>query len=281
MKKILLAFACLLFTHSLKAQIVYDATYNSSSPIYLTKLQVSGYKYVKRSGSTLELYNINHSVFKTITIPPVFGAIQNIFFVSETLFDTDNLVEYAVQSYSASSTNKYRAYIFKENGTQLLMRDSAVISAGDQNIFQNQNSIYFDGTNTKMKLLIYNAGVVALAIQRTEIYTLPGTMPCSECSSGTVTGISAPSGGSGNGGSAVFYPNPVTDQLKLKYELPGGTQNAQINIYDLQGKLIETVKVTDTFDFIYLPSDYNNGMYLYTLVVDGKPIKTEKVILNK
>jgi hypothetical protein len=63
--------------------------------------------------------------------------------------------------------------------------------------------------------------------------------------------------------------------------LPKGYKTAEINIYDLQGKLIENFKVTDTFDFIYLPSDYNNGMYLYTLMVDGKAIKTEKVILNK
>jgi hypothetical protein len=44
---------------------------------------------------------------------------------------------------------------------------------------------------------------------------------------------------------------------------------------------IENFKVTGTFDFIYLPSDYNNGMYLYTLLLDGKAMKTEKMILNK
>jgi tricorn protease-like protein len=69
--------------------------------------------------------------------------------------------------------------------------------------------------------------------------------------------------------------------LKLRYSLPKDYKEAEIRIFDMKGSLIETYKITDTFDFIYLPTSYNNGMYLYSLVVDGIVAKTEKVILAK
>ncbi|MES2679617.1 MAG: T9SS type A sorting domain-containing protein [Bacteroidota bacterium] len=282
--KIFLTLSLVLLLAKLDAQITYDNAYPAASGILLDKLHVSGYKYVRVSIPNLkiELYNINHSLFKTISIPPQTSQIQSVNYVSENLFDTDNLTEYAITTYTYApgqpSSGLYKFYIFKENGTQLFFRDSASISLSNSNIFSNVDGIYFDGQNTKMRLQIYGPNFPSQI--KTEIYTLAGSIPCSECSStGTVSGISSP----GNPGqnNPVFYPNPVTDQLKLKYELPKDYKTADIRIHDLQGKLIETFKVTDTFDFIYLPSDYNNGLYLYSLNVDGKTVKTEKIILNK
>ncbi|HOZ87025.1 MAG TPA: T9SS type A sorting domain-containing protein [Bacteroidia bacterium] len=284
MKKILILLL-VLFIGNLGAQITFDNSYTSPLAISLDKLQFSGYKYVKVNIQNLkiELYNINHSLFKTISIPTQTAPIQSVSYVSENLFDTDNLVEFVVSTYTSSFSGpsqsfKAKVQIYKENGTLLFSRDSTSISQSNNPIFNNTNGIYFDGQNTKMRLQIYAPNFPSTI--KTEIYTLPGSIPCIECSStGTVSGISSP----GNPGqnNPIFYPNPVTDQLKLKYELPKDYKTADINIYDLQGKLIETFKVTDTFDFIYLPSDYNNGLYLYTLNVDGKAIKTEKIILNK
>jgi hypothetical protein len=144
--------ACIICMSRLDAQITLDNTYSSTTTMWLVKLQLSGYKYVKRNGNTIDLYNTNHSLFKTMTIPPVFGVAQGVHYISETLFDTDNLVEYALLTYS-SSVNTSRTYIFKENGTQLFMRDSAVIpGAADNGVFFIQDGIFFDGTNAKMKL---------------------------------------------------------------------------------------------------------------------------------
>lgn len=284
MKKILLFF--LFAAHSgMKAQIAFDYTYNGAYNVSLNKFHVSGYKYVKVDIPNLkiELYNINNSLFKTVIIPPQSAPIQNISYISENLFDLDNQIEFALTTFSSSSAPpislRYKFYVFKENGTQMMFRDSAYISLSSSDIFNNTDGVFFNGLNTKMRLSIQSS-VAVTGISKTEIYTLAGSIPCAECSStGTISGISSP----GNPGSnnPVFYPNPVTDQLKLKYELPPDHKNAEIKIYDLQGKLIETFKVTNTFDFIYLPSDYNNGLYLYALSVDGKTIKTEKVILNK
>ncbi|MES2679614.1 MAG: T9SS type A sorting domain-containing protein [Bacteroidota bacterium] len=285
MKKIVLFFALLVFLSRFSAQITFDNMYNCSS-IYLSlnKFHLSGYKYVKADGATIQVYNINHSLFKTITIPPQPYPVLRVKYVSEQLFNQDTLIEYTISTYKFTSgtpsTQNAQFKIYNENGTLLMFKDSANLSETGINqvasVFGNSEAVYFDGVNTKMQLSTMAIGLPGTTL----IYTLPGTIPCVQCSaSGTLTG--KPSISNPGTTSPVFYPNPVTDQLKLKYELPKDYKSAEIKIYDLQGKLIETFKVTDTFDFIYLPSDYNNGLYLYSLNVDGKAIKTEKIILNK
>lgn len=292
MKKIKLLGLFLALASAMNAQITYNTSYNQAFNFSLTKFHVSGYKYVKTDIQNLkiDIYNTNHTLFKTISIPAQTTPIQSVSFISENLFDTDNLMEYALVTTLTTPANyttipqtmgstKYSFYIYKENGTQMMFRDSASIGAVSENIFANQSAVFFDGTQTKMRLNIQGPGQVPIPI-KTEIYSLPGSIPCSECSSnGTVTGISTPNSPGTN--NPVFYPNPVTNQLKLKYDLPKDYKKAEINVYDLQGKLLENLKVTNTFDFIYLPSDYNNGLYLYSLVVDDKIIKTEKIILNR
>jgi hypothetical protein len=295
MKKIVL-FVCLLFVFSrVSAQISLISsitTSNAPDPIlpYLTKFHMSGYKYVTVDYANLviKVYNTNFSLFKTIAFPATVGGVTlnngnfTVAHLSQQLFDLDSLLEYTMNVYTLGSIIKAKFYVFKENGTQIFFRDSAMtentIAVHDKAIF-NQEQLHFNGTGAVLRLqkTPYASGQ---GFSPTYLfYSLPGSLPCSDCSSGVVTGKQSIAGSETT--NAVFYPNPVTDQLKLKYELPKDYKTADIKIYDLQGKLIETFKVTDTFDFIYLPSDYNNGLYLYSLSVDGKTIKTEKVILNK
>jgi hypothetical protein len=289
MKEVILLITLFVFFGRSNAQITYDATYTLDNAVHLDKFHLSGYKYVEADIPNLKIkiYNINHSLFKTINIPPQPLTIKSVAYVSEQLFDTDTLIEYALncnQFYSGPPGYVLSNFsIYKENGNLVMYKDSANMPYTGYNnsgndIFDNFSGVYFDGLNTKMQLAV--CGPVGYAFTRTRVYTLPGTIPCSQCgSTGTVMG--RPSISNPGPANPIFWPNPVTDQLKLKYELPKDHKNADIKIYDLQGKLIETFKVTDTFDFIYLPSDYNNGLYLYSLNVDGKTIKTEKIILNK
>ena len=278
MKRIILFTLVSLCLQISKAQITLDHTYHGDFYITSVKLSVSGYKYaiIDLPNMKLDLYNTNHSLFKSITIPPVSGTIQGVDLITETLFDADNLIEFAVQTSSLPSGHR-KFYVFKENGTQLMFRDSAQY-VGNYGIvtFNNQNGVFSDGVGTKLKLIFYGVSNVI----KTEIYNLPGSIPCDECSSsGTITGI--PASGNKNSSGAVFYPNPVNDQLKLKYDLPKDYKTAEIKVYDLQGKPIDSYRVTNVFDSIYLPTSYNNGLYLYSLIVDDKVIKTEKIMLNK
>lgn len=285
MKKTTLFFLLLLFVSLAKAQITFDAIYSGETP-NLDKFHQSGFKYVRNNlaNSQIEIYNVNHTLFKLITIPTQTLPIHSIRYVSEKLFNTDTLMEYTLTNYLYQpGAPIYQFRIYNENGALMMFRDSAAILPINinimNNVFNTWEAIYYDGLNTKMQLMV---GISPNVAYKTAVYTLPGTIPCVQCSepgTGNANGIQ-PTGGV-NSNNPVFYPNPVTDHLKLKYELPVGYKKAEIKIYDVQSKLIEEMKVTDTFDFIYLPSNYNNGLYLYQLVVDGKTVKTEKIILDK
>jgi hypothetical protein len=138
----------------------------------------------------------------------------------------------------------------------------------------NYDPIYSIGTGAKLKL-----GIGSPALYH-EVYALPGSIPCTECVDGSmgVAGISSLSNNTTE--VARFFPNPANEQLKLNYTLPSDAKKAEIKIYDMQGKLLEQMNITNDFDFIYLPSNYNSGLYLYSLIIDDKVVKTEKIILS-
>lgn len=281
MKNILLGLLAFIFSTSAYSQITLDATYtNTSADMCIDKFHVSGYKYIKKDIPNLKLYvfNINHTLFKTINIPAQADPIIRLDYLSENLFDMDNLMEYALVTYN-SGLGLYKFRIYKETGSIILARDTAGFgsSGGNtSNIFSNQEPIFYDGLNTKLRLTVYGSFGPA---GKDEIYTLPGSIPCSACTSGTVSGFSTIEGETIE--EVSIFPNPVTNQLKLKYKLPSGSHLAEMKIYDTQGKLVDEFKITDHYDFIYLPTNYNNGLYLYSLIVDGKIVKTEKIVLNK
>lgn len=257
--------------------------------MYLTKFTSLGYKYVLLDGpsKTIKIFNLNNSLFSSIQIPSIaLSSNPNIEvnYVSDNLFDLDNNIEYVLYTYT-SSVNPFppKTYIFKDNGTQIFYKDSSSrvsnSSTNGNNVFSNYDNVFFDGLSTKLKV-IKVTGSQFSQINRYEIYNLPGVIPCIQCSA-TGTTIGRPEYQGNNNSEPLFYPNPVNDQIKLKYDLPKNYKSAEIRVQDMQGKLLETYKVTSDFDFIYVPSNYTNGLYLYSLVVDGAVIKTEKIILSK
>ena len=78
-------------------------------------------------------------------------------------------------------------------------------------------------------------------------------------------------------------PNPFSESTVIGLNIPEKTQKAHIFIYDLSGKQIKSVPVTErgeTNITIYA-SSLNSGMYIYTLVVDGKVAVTRRMIVEK
>lgn len=283
MKKIFL-FLAIVFCLSISAQITYNHSANTRG--FLVKLHVSGYKYYTYNLNTINIYNVNHTLFKSISIPPPYntpGGSHFMHYISENLFDSDNGIEYIMQRTQASPSYTCNLSVLDESGAVIFSKDSAylgtnLITFSSYTSFMDQEPIYYDGTGTKLSFDIYNSwGGTYL---RSDVYNLPGTIPCNNCTSGITTLITNPTSNPAIE-DPKFFPNPTSDQLKLKYKLPDGAHLAEMKIYDLQGKLVDEFKVTDNFDFIYLPTNYNNGLYLYSLIVDGKVVKTEKIVLNK
>lgn len=77
-------------------------------------------------------------------------------------------------------------------------------------------------------------------------------------------------------------PNPFGESTVIGLNIPEKTQKANIFIYDLSGKQIQNVSVAERGEtnITVYASDLSAGMYIYTLVVDGKVVVTRRMIVE-
>jgi hypothetical protein len=78
-------------------------------------------------------------------------------------------------------------------------------------------------------------------------------------------------------------PNPFAEQTTINYFLPDNVQRAQIIFFDQSGKIIKSVDLTEKGKgtLNVFASDLSNGIYTYSLIVDGQTTETKKMIKTK
>ena len=113
MKKIIYSLFIFMLSNSVYGQITLENTYtfiNSSSSdfIHVAKLS-AGEKFVfeDRVNRQISIYNINHSLLKTINLPLVTNSNFDLYNVSDHLFNSDNNIEIAFQYYIGSVSSPY------------------------------------------------------------------------------------------------------------------------------------------------------------------------------
>jgi hypothetical protein len=86
-------------------------------------------------------------------------------------------------------------------------------------------------------------------------------------------------------GGSLFQntPNPFSSTTKISMEVPEAARAASLVIYNLEGKQLQNYEVKDrgTTSLDISGGEFNTGMYLYTLIVDGKVVDTKRLILTK
>lgn len=108
---------------------------------------------------------------------------------------------------------------------------------------------------------------------------------CCETSlkSGSITGFDDLEA---SGNQARLYqnnPNPFSTQTNIKFEIPETAQNAQLHICNMTGTLLKTITLTkrgngnETIN----ANEFVAGMYLYSLVCDGKIVDTKQMLLTE
>ena len=133
----LLCLALLAFCINSEAQITLEHTYDSAatydayhcgySQLMIINFEISGYRYVKynRCNKCLNIYNMNHSLLKTISLSNLptgpTGSMGDILYISEKLFNTDQRIEYM---YSVYASQPYTG-IYNEDGG-LLFSDNGI-----------------------------------------------------------------------------------------------------------------------------------------------------------
>ncbi len=229
-----------LFSNS---QITLEHTYtvqNTNAYISVCNLANSGYKYqiTDLTAGQIKLYNLNHSLWKTLTIPamPTY-TVLGVYNISESLFNTDGQVEFLVYYYTTTAPAQYYVKVLSETGSLI----------GD---FPNRglNGVFDTGTNG-IKLLLTDANLTR------EVWSLPGTS----------TNLGVNDNNEFEGNPLLAYPNPSNNIITIPYELNQGSLG-NIIIYNSNGQLIETLTIDNTFNTIELDvTDYENGSYYYVI----------------
>ena len=78
-------------------------------------------------------------------------------------------------------------------------------------------------------------------------------------------------------------PNPFTEKTDIAIYLPESVKSAMLYIYDLSGKQLEQHPVMgrgETLMTIHADK-MTAGMYVYSLIADGKVVTTKKMIVVK
>ena len=81
----------------------------------------------------------------------------------------------------------------------------------------------------------------------------------------------------------VDKSNPFVSSTEIEVSVPESVQNAFVYVYDLQSKKVQQVdiiargKQTVQID----AADLSDGMYLYSLITDGKVMDTRRMIVEK
>lgn len=77
-------------------------------------------------------------------------------------------------------------------------------------------------------------------------------------------------------------PNPFKEQTIIRFSLADDAQNAAICIFDMSGKMLKKLSISSGETSVSINGwELGEGMFLYTLMVNGREIDTKRMILSK
>jgi hypothetical protein len=79
------------------------------------------------------------------------------------------------------------------------------------------------------------------------------------------------------------FPNPFSQTTQIKYYLPQNIKTASLNIYNLQGKQLKQIAITQHGEssLLIAGSEFDPGIYLYVLIADGREVDVKRMILTE
>ena len=78
-------------------------------------------------------------------------------------------------------------------------------------------------------------------------------------------------------------PNPFADRTIITYKIPETASSAKIEFTSVEGRMIKSVEVTGRGkgELTVYGNDLSNGIYTYTLIIDGKAVDKKRMIKTK
>lgn len=81
---------------------------------------------------------------------------------------------------------------------------------------------------------------------------------------------------------SAAYPNPASQYTRIDYDLSTSARESSIKFYNILGSEIRKIDLQGRQGSVSIDLDnMSEGMYLYSLVVNGKTVSTKKFIVKK
>lgn len=76
--------------------------------------------------------------------------------------------------------------------------------------------------------------------------------------------------------------NPLKEQTIIRFKLASNTQNASICFFDMKGKLLKKLPISSGMESVSIGGyELGEGMFLYSLIVNGQEVDTKRMIITK
>ncbi len=78
------------------------------------------------------------------------------------------------------------------------------------------------------------------------------------------------------------YPNPARNQVSFDYDFPSEITTANLQVYNMLGKQVLDFPINPNMTNVTIPvQDLGEGLYFYSLVIDGKTTSTRKLVIQR
>lgn len=260
-----LIITALVFPLLLQGQPVLEHIYTVSANI--CRMENTGEVYYTMDVVSKEcrIYKMDHSLYKTIPLPTPEGYyLYNVQFVSENLFNGDNLVElfYTYSMYVPTTDSYFYTYesrLINENGNVLL----SIPGAGYSSVLETENE------GGKFLVYIYDYSVIPYRTQ-TQVYALPEPATKSETWYPSSYLMNDP------------FPNPAASVIHIPVQLPPGMHSGSLELFDLSGRRVISYPVTASMEQIALPThQLSPGTYMYHLESGEVRSPSKKIVIAR
>jgi len=214
-------------------------------------LQVEKYCSSLLVDSVLKLtfYNFDYTTYKTVDIKtPKNAKYRDLLYLSTNTFNSDNFMEFILNLGfdDVNANTVFHPILYGEDG-------NVIYDFGVERIINLQTN-----SNNEIKLLTATGSTNTNDLT-VKVYGFNTQIP----SDAKVLKVESY--------SQLPFPNPAAQTINLPYQLNSGEQT-DMQIYDVNGKLVATKRIDATFDKIVLNvSSYEKGMYVYKY--NGKSAK--------
>jgi hypothetical protein len=85
-----------------------------------------------------------------------------------------------------------------------------------------------------------------------------------------------------SGRISAVYPNPANSVASIKYDMNQYAQNGKIQFYDMLGKKVKEIELTEKQGIAKVDvTEFNSGIYFYSFLINDKVLTTKKMVVSK